>query len=193
MPDRIGLHCSGTEGLDDRIESLRKDQGDSEALEIYQAHRATLINYARRFVGDASRAEDVVQEAWLRFDRAMNKQAPVDPAGFLYRVVRNLAIDSGRKSQREERVISFGGAESDSVLESNAPSIERSLQAREDLQRLWEALDELPERTREAIKMRRLEGLKLKEIAARMDVSAPFVHQIIAAGLAHCRRKMRND
>jgi RNA polymerase sigma-70 factor (ECF subfamily) len=39
--------------------------------------------------------------------------------------------------------------------------------------------------------MRCLDGCKLKEIAARLGVSVPVAYQIVAEGIAHCRRRVR--
>ncbi len=77
-----------------------------EKLQLYLSHRAALIEYAMPIVGDRMRAEDVVQEAFLRFAPA--RPAPADPArnqplGYLYRIVRNLALDLTRRRLTEQR------------------------------------------------------------------------------------------
>ena len=162
-------------------------------LAIYMAHRGALVNYAHGFVGDLAHAEDVVQEAWLRYRTAAIRRTLDEPVGYLYRIVRNLAIDSYRRRQREQRVIEPATQKSNETTADDAPSPEAAAVARDELHLLMEAMAELPERTRIALEMRRFGGCKLKEIAAHLGISVTVAHDIIAEGLAHCRRRVRPD
>jgi RNA polymerase sigma-70 factor (ECF subfamily) len=156
---------------------------------LYLAHRGELVNYASAIVGDRALAEDVVQEAWLRFGAAAEGRRLDEPIGFLFRVVRNLAVDGRRKLTREAGTVEADGGIADSALDYPSPEAEAA--AREELQLLREAMAELPERTRIALEMRRFGGLKLREIAERLGVSITVVHEIVAEGIAHCRRRVR--
>ena len=161
---------------------------DRGMLALYLAHRGELVNYANAIVGDRARAEDVVQEAWLRFGAAS-----AVPLGFLYRVVRNRAIDGRRRLTRERAIIADGKAAAATVdLQADEyPSPEATTAARQELQLLKEALAELPERTRRAVEMHRVGGFKLREIAAELGISITVAHEIVAQGIAHCRRRAR--
>lgn len=162
---------------------------DYTILALYLAHRGELVNYASAIVGDRARAEDVVQEAWLRFGAAAENRALEEPVGFLYRIVRNLAVDGRRRLTREGRTVDADREAVDAPLDY--PSPEAEAVAREELRLLRVALAELPERTRIALEMRRFGGFKLKEIAARLGVSITVAHEIVAEGIAHCRRRVR--
>jgi RNA polymerase sigma factor (sigma-70 family) len=164
--------------------------GDRTPLGLYSAHRQALTGYASGIVGDHARAEDVVQEAWLRFGTAMGKGPLDEPVGYLYRIVRNLAVDCRRRMAREHIVVGESLSAAESVPDERGTP-EAVAVAREDLRLLIDAMEELPERTRIAIEMRRIDGCKLKEIAARLGVSVPVAYQIVAEGLAHCRRRVR--
>ena len=76
----------------------------AEDLEIFEAHRALLVAHAYRMLGDLSRAEDVVQEAWLRWD---GRQVEVDsPRAYLVTMVTRLCLndlDSARTRREESR------------------------------------------------------------------------------------------
>jgi len=162
---------------------------DYTILALYLAHRGALVNYASTIVGDRARAEDVVQEAWLRFGAAAENRPLEEPVGFLYRIVRNLAVDGRRRLTREGRTVE---ADHDAVdVPLDYPSPEAEAVAREELRLLRRAIAELPERTRVALEMRRFGGLKLREIAARLGVSVTVAHEIVAEGIAHCRRRVR--
>ncbi|HET6738043.1 MAG TPA: sigma-70 family RNA polymerase sigma factor [Kribbella sp.] len=69
---------------------------DDQAVAEFAAHRRQLVRVAYRVLGDTSRAEDVVQEAWLRWTR-VDPTTVRNPRGFLYQTVTRLAIDELRK------------------------------------------------------------------------------------------------
>jgi RNA polymerase sigma-70 factor (ECF subfamily) len=49
--------------------------GRPDALQLFLTHRARLLSHAVRLTGDAALAEDVLQEAWLRFEAATAHRA----------------------------------------------------------------------------------------------------------------------
>ncbi|GAA2404892.1 RNA polymerase sigma-70 factor [Nonomuraea africana] len=73
--------------------------------EIFQEHRGLLVGVAYRILGSAADAEDVVQEAWLRWS-GVDHETVADPKGYLIRVTSRLAIDRLRwaQSRRESYV-----------------------------------------------------------------------------------------
>lgn len=73
--------------------------------EVFEEHRSLLNGVAYRILGTAADAEDVVQEAWLRWDRVAGGEVD-NPRAYLVTVVSRLAIDRLRKasSQRESYV-----------------------------------------------------------------------------------------
>ena len=71
-------------------------------LEVFEAHRALLVAHAYRMLGDLGRAEDMVQEAWLRWD---GRQVEVDSArAYLVTLVTRLCLNEleSAKTRREE-------------------------------------------------------------------------------------------
>ncbi|WP_231658921.1 sigma factor [Pseudomonas sp. CDFA 610] len=79
---------------------------DSSAskLDLYLAHRSALVDYATPIVGCRARSEDVVQEAWLRFNGRQDQSLSINnPVGYLYRIVRNLSLDVTRSMSTEKR------------------------------------------------------------------------------------------
>ncbi|MFT4089486.1 MAG: sigma-70 family RNA polymerase sigma factor [Asticcacaulis sp.] len=154
------------------------------ALQLYETHRASLISYASRLLGERSRAEDVVQDAWIDFQRASDRAEIQNPAAYLQRIVRNHAINLLRRDQRQARLID-DGAEAASIADP-LPSAEASAIARERLEHFVSRLSQLPERQRLAIRLHRLEGMKMREIAERLNVSVPYVHSLISDGLIWC-------
>ena len=70
-------------------------------IEAFEAQRPRLTRLAYRMLGSVSEAEDVVQDAWLRWTRTQDDV--LDPAGWLVRVTSRICIDRMRsaKAQRE--------------------------------------------------------------------------------------------
>jgi RNA polymerase sigma-70 factor (ECF subfamily) len=70
-------------------------------INIFEAQRPRLLRLAYRMLGSVAEAEDVVQDAWLRWTRSEDEI--LDPAGWLVRVTSRLCIDRLRsaKAQRE--------------------------------------------------------------------------------------------
>lgn len=161
-----------------------------DVLATFTSHRGRLVRVANEIVGNMASAEDVVQDAWLRISRAARSQQIDFPVSYLYRIVRNLAIDRRRKYGFEAKIIDQGMIDTDGVMD-DLPSPEAATIAKDEFRLLMQALDELPEQTRIALEMRRFEGRKLKEIAARLGISVTAAHTIIADGLAHCHRRLR--
>ncbi|WP_206244621.1 sigma-70 family RNA polymerase sigma factor [Novosphingobium terrae] len=156
------------------------------ALDLYRAHRLALTRYADTIIADRAQAEDVVQEAWLRLHHVKDPDLIRDPIDYFYRVVRNLALDSLRAMKRETaRFASSVDAIAGAVADQQ-PSAEQASTARSELDRVMEALAELPERTQIAVRMNRMEGRKLREIAAHLGLSVGRVHTLIAEGVAYC-------
>ena len=82
--------------------------GNSPTLALFMRQRSALVSYASSIIGSRVQAEDLVQEAWLRFDEASRGRFIDDATGYLYRIVRNLALDSKRRLVRESRVTAAG-------------------------------------------------------------------------------------
>jgi RNA polymerase sigma factor (sigma-70 family) len=158
-----------------------------DTLEIYLAHRAALIDYAAPIVGCRARAEDVVQEAWFRFASRPEREEIAQPVGYLYRIVRNLALDWARRLSTERRSV---GNHALVNPVPPAPSAEHEALYRDELRLVIEALAELPERTRIAFEMRRLGGCTLREIADELGISITLAHQLVREALVRCARKL---
>lgn len=158
---------------------------------LYRIHRRALVNYASDIVGSRSHAEDVVQEAWLRLDEAAGRQPVVDPLRYLYRIVRNLALDTLRRARFEQRLMGQNVAAVTETLSDEQPAPDVAAIAADELAATLAALRELPDRTRIAFEMHRLGGYKLKEIAAHLDISTSLVHALVADAIAHCSERRR--
>ncbi|MCH6255362.1 sigma-70 family RNA polymerase sigma factor [Puniceicoccaceae bacterium K14] len=161
---------------------------NSKTLALYIAHRKALVNYASSIASDSIQAEDIVQEAYIRFDEVMALETPVNPVAYFYRIVRNLALDFKRRSGFESQLFPNDVDNQVNKMAVNFPSPQSSAETNDALQKV---LGELPERTRMALEMHRLGGFKLKEIAEHLDISSSMAHLLVKEGIKHCQRSAR--
>lgn len=152
--------------------------GDGRAARrLVDRHLPRVLGFARRMLGDAAEAEDVAQEAMLRLWRI----APDWRAGearvstWLYRVTANLCTDRLRRRR------GVTGAELPEPADDR-PGALATLIAADRAAALETALAALPERQRQAVVLRHLEGLSNPEIAAILDCGVEAVESLIARG-----------
>lgn len=157
----------------------------NERAEIFIRHRAALVNFALPIVGDRARAEDVVQEAFLRFAPSNGTAAhPIrDPLFYLYRIVRNLAYDVTRKRSTETKYSQDFSKSAFWLVPQEPRTPEEDFFLREDIERIDAILEKLPPRACEAIKMHRIAGYTLEEIAEQLDVSVNTAHRLVRDAL----------
>lgn len=145
-----------------------------------------LARHLRRRTSSGERAEDAVQDTYLRLLDARSSQGEIrDERAFIYRVAGNLAIDAARRDQR-----SAGDGEPDPSLPDQAPGPEHQALAHDRLRQLDRALRELPPKARLALLLFRVEGLSHAQIARRLAVSESMVAKYIGQAMRHCRDRL---
>jgi RNA polymerase sigma-70 factor (ECF subfamily) len=104
------------------------------------------------------------------------------PRQYAFQTATAIVIDHLRRS----RVISINAAGSLDQLEISAPeaSPEQQLEFREEIAAVAQLLALLPERTREVLIMRRVEGLSQQETADKLGISVKTVEKHMAQGVA---------
>lgn len=134
---------------------------------------AQLTHFLRRSWRNASDIPDLLQEVYTRVCEAAQTQIPIPAKPFVFAVARNMIIDSVRR----ENVVSIESVSDPDALDpaDDQPGPDRSAIARDELRRLEAALDRLPARAREAMVLKKIEGLSRREIALRMGVSEKTV------------------
>jgi RNA polymerase sigma factor (sigma-70 family) len=125
--------------------------------------------------------EDFRQEIYAHVLDAAETKIPDRAKPFVFSVARNLLVDRFRK----EHVVPIeAAAELDTLnIPADEPGPERSVVARDMLRRLQVAIDSLPPRCREAVVLKRIEGLSRHEIAERMGIAEQTVSDHIAYGM----------
>ncbi len=159
------------------VVSNLKDWFLAEVLPLEPA----LIQFLRRSGRSKSEIDDLCQDVYVRVFEAAQKQMPRPVRPFVFTVARNLLIDHIRRDQ----IIPIETvAELDALdIAFDGPGPDRTVMAREELRRLQTALDHLPDRCREAVVMRKVEGLSRREISQRMGVTEFTVNAHLTHGV----------
>jgi RNA polymerase sigma-70 factor (ECF subfamily) len=164
----------------------------TEQLQMFMGIRRELVSYASRITGDPAQAEDLVQEAWIRFvpDNVGNRAVIEQPVAYLYRIVRNLALDLKRSHVREQ---AHQAAPPVWLLPAHVSDPADICQHSMTLDRLSTTLQAMPEASRRAVEMHRFGGCTLAEIAQTLDVSLTTAHRLLRDALARLARDVDDD
>src|SRR5689334_8970497 len=127
----------------------------------FDRHGAALVLLARQFVNSHSDAEDIVQEAFVRFWRSRERVA--EPAAFVFACVRRCALDWQRSRRRQDkREEQAARPESLFVALNEQDERHAAIEA---------ALRELPLEQAEVVVMKIWGRLSFPQIAQAIDVS----------------------
>ncbi|HEX7114052.1 MAG TPA: RNA polymerase sigma factor [Steroidobacter sp.] len=169
----------------DAVLTQRASEGDHDAFcQIMRRYNQRLYRLAVSVMGDASEAEDVLQESYVRAFHALGEYAGKGSLGaWLARIVRNEAIDRlrSRKSRRKRILLEGdldGPWEEESALAGLDPDaigthlVDPSVMSeRADVRRMIErAIERLPEHFRTVFMLREVEGLSVEEAAEYLDI-----------------------
>ena len=156
----------------------RYGRGDAQAARELTARLTPLaFRVAVRMLGDRDEAEDVVQEAMLRLWRMAPdwRRGGARVSTWLYRVAVNLCTDRLRR----RRAVALDDVREP---EDGHPGVSERMIAADRAAALEAALQHLPERQRQAVVLRHLEGLSNPEIGEIMDIGTEAVESLVARG-----------
>lgn len=169
-----------TEGSDEALLVLYANGDPDAARLLAQRLVPRVLGYATRILGDRAEAEDIAQEVMLRLWRVAPgwRTGEAQVSTWIYRVAANLCTDRLRAVKRK------GAQALDAVAEpeDGAPSVVNNLIAMDRRSALQAALARLPDRQREAVVLRHIEGLSNPQIADVMQIGIEAVESLISRG-----------
>jgi RNA polymerase sigma-70 factor (ECF subfamily) len=171
-PEELGL-----------IERLRA--GDRDAIaQAYVAYQVPIRSFARRLVGDATAAEDIVHDTFVALPRAMRAYRGESPLrAFLIGVAVNHSRRHIRASARRRRATERMAQQAAPPVLDGAAAMDRRRLAH----RLWLALDQLPLDQRIAFVLCEVEQRSSTEVAAIVDAPEGTVRSRVF----HARKRLR--
>ena len=160
---------------------LQKDNAAWEA--IVARFRRKVFHIAYKFTGKHDEAEDLTQEIFLKVFKSLDRfHRDADFSTWLSSVARNYCIDHYRASKREREVVVEDLVAFDQAPASAGSNPQRTLEDRDRRSFLLSGLDRLPEKLREAVVLRDLQGLSYQEMAERLDLPEGTVKSRINRG-----------
>jgi RNA polymerase sigma-70 factor (ECF subfamily) len=166
---------------EDLVYVERFQQGDVSAFEfLVRKYQKSVLNLVYRFTGDATRAEDLAQEVFVRVYRALGGfEAKAKFFTYLYKITLNLCLKE-RERERRKRSYSLEENFNDEEgrtrdIEEPSGSAEDEVERRDTARVVREAVMSLPEEQRTAVILHRYNGLSYEELAEILDISLPAV------------------
>lgn len=154
------------------------EAADFEALAA--AETPHLYRFALSLTRDATAAEDLVQETFVRaFERRAGFRGESSPSTWLHRILHNLAVDRARRHTREVLVEEVEERWQDDAYTVDAAAVAERAQTRAELE---DALVRLPFIYRAAVVLHDIEQWTVAEIADRLGIELPAAKQRLRRG-----------
>ncbi len=171
----IAVHDPLTDATDATL-AARAIDGDVHSFEILARRHGPLMRvYAAKLLGSDIESDDVVQEAFLTgWRRIGDIDSPAHVKNWLMRIVTRRAIDRIRVRRDHDDL---------DDLDARAPAAsnpERVVEARLQMDAVWQAIDRLPADQRRCWLLRETAGYSYQEIADALDLPLPTVRGLLA-------------
>lgn len=152
---------------------------------------AGLTRYLRRVWPREQDVPDLLQDIYVRVYESAARTRPDVPRAFVFATARNLIADR----IRHERIVSIDYTQDFDVLNVLIDEIspEQRLNARQELRRLSDALDRLPDDCRNVIWLRRIEGLSQREVAERLGMREGTLESHVCRGVRQLIKAVLGD
>jgi RNA polymerase sigma-70 factor (ECF subfamily) len=161
--------------------------GDQKALEqLFSVYFLRLNDFARKIIKDDGISQDIVQDVFVKFWETRNKIQNINIEAFLFRLVRNSCIDYIKyvrviDTKLQEIEISSKYEELyriDFIGDEPYLLIEKELKMKID-----QIVQELPSKCREVFTLSRIDGLKNREIADKLNINIKNVERHLSRAL----------
>ena len=158
----------------------------SKIHEVFIEYQASLRRYLARFRLDDATVDDYLQETFLRGFAAELRGEIRKPKAYLFRVAKNIALVHFRTNERSPTDFVEDRSRSEFIIDESHVDASEQIDGRQKLALFAAAVCQLSPQCRRAFWMRRVEELKYKQIANRMNISVSAVEKHVAKGLIEC-------
>lgn len=175
--------------ISDQVLSERMAAGDQDAFEmLVTRYHGPLLSYTSNQLQDRQKAQDIVQETFLRLIRHLRQHGALEHVrSWLYRVALNLCKDYWKSSAYRSE-----GLAGEEFPERSDPSAgaEELIEQQETTKEIAASLETLPEVQRNIVSLRFFHDLKLQEISELLDLPLSTVKTHLYNGLRKLKKVM---
>ncbi len=161
---------------------------------LFRKYYANLCNHAIRFVYSKEMAEDIVAEVFANFwQNKVYENINTSYRSYLYTSVRYRAYNTikneiNRTTNLENNEFDFRYSDSSVVRQPD-----EILHFHELTKKLETSIQHLPQQSRKAFQLNRLEGKKYAEVALEMQITVSAVERLISRALAKIRQELKSE
>jgi RNA polymerase sigma factor (sigma-70 family) len=156
---------------------------------VISSCHSSLLNFLRLRLRVADDARDVAQEAYIRLMKYEGSEDVKSPESLLFRIAINIANDMGRADK--VRKVSEHCDIDEMDFDSGVATPEREVAACEQLDLLYDAIEQLPTKCRQVFVLHRFHNMTYPQIADHCGISVKMVEKHISRALAVCVAKTR--
>ncbi|MCU4157623.1 RNA polymerase sigma factor [Carboxylicivirga sp. A043] len=178
---------------DEKLLLNRVVDGDTDAFrKLVELNHKKVIHICLSYTGNATDAEDIAQEVFIEMYRSIkNFRNESSISTWLYRLAVNKSLDFIRQNKRLKRgsgkVSSMDKADIEKLNITNKQLASDTIEEEERKKMLYMAIDQLPDRQKEALLLSQIKELKQQEVADIMDTSISSVESLLVRG----KRKLK--
>ncbi len=145
--------------------------------ELLVRERPRLVAFIAR-LGAAAKADDILQDAWLKIRAREGRPAPDQPMSFLFRTLHNILLDDHRAaSRRSQRDGDWAATTTHMDVFHQMPDSERRVLAIEQIAAVHRLLEEVGDPAALIFRLHRLEGHSQRQIADQLGMGLSTVEK----------------
>ncbi len=183
--DNESRRSSGAKAADDGFDGQASHDG---LAELFSQFRVPLEKYFRKRVYNQNEVEDLVQDVFYRLTSRADQAQLERPEAFIFQIAANLLRDKARREATKRTFTKQLSDQNENAFEELSP--ERVLLGKEKVVALKNALNELPERTRNVFLLHRFEEFKYREIAQHLGISMSSVEKHMMDAIKHLAHRL---
>jgi len=180
---------------------LRAQAGDETAFgELFRRLAPRVLQYVRRLVGSAARAEEISQDVFVQMYRFRHRYRPESRLStWVFTIATNLCLNELRRPERQLRVDLWertgqddGRSDEPPLPDPDAIDPERGAAGREMVRALESAVAELPPKQRAALLLSRIDGMAYRDVAEALGTTEGAVKALLFRATHGLRDRLRD-
>jgi RNA polymerase sigma-70 factor (ECF subfamily) len=145
-----------------------------------------LFLYIQKLVQDRDFTSEIVQETYSRTIQAEKKMPIKNKRAFLYRVAKNLIVDESRKASTKHNV-----EYKEEIIVDESLDLEAFIITQDQSQIIYQLINKLPKKRKQAFVLYAIEGFTRKEIAVKLGVSTNAVEKHITRSIIQIKEEYK--